>query len=97
MNGVHPALFKDKPNFYRIAVQGRLDESWSDWLSGMDIAVQENDDDFDITTVTGEVVDQAALHGILNRIRDLNLPLLSVQLIRPSNLERVSEDIPKAG
>jgi hypothetical protein len=53
---------------YRIEVQGRLDESWTSWF-----------DDMTITTLSGVVADQAALHGLLARIRDLGLPLLSVQ------------------
>jgi hypothetical protein len=82
MNHIHPGLCIDKPKIYQIDVQGRLDESWSDWLDGMTINVKKHSDGSDVTTITGAVVDQAALHGILNRIRDLNLPLLSVQLIR---------------
>ena len=61
---------------YQITVQGRLDENWSDWFDGMKITVEH-----DATTLTGSVVDQAALHGILNKIRDLNLALISVNSV----------------
>lgn len=81
MNGVHPDLCKDRPKIYQIDVQGRLDESWSDYLEGMTITVEKRGDGLYVTTIAGAVVDQGALHGVLNRIRDLNLPLLSVQLI----------------
>jgi len=66
---------------YQITVNGRLDESWSEWLGGMAIAFAKGCDGSNITILTGEVVDQAALHGVLNRIRDLNILLLSVQVM----------------
>jgi len=54
-------------------MQGKLDESWSGWLSGMAITLDD-----DTTTLTGAVVDQSALRGILTKIWDLNLALISV-------------------
>jgi hypothetical protein len=71
----------DQPTMYRIRVQGRLDEDWSDWLGGMTVAVEGSHDGPTITTLTGVVPDQAALHGLLNRIRDLGLPLLEVHRV----------------
>ena len=65
---------------YQIKVQGRLDESWSGWFSGMAITFEG-----DITTLTGVVVDQAALRGILSRLWDLNLALISVNPIEPGS------------
>lgn len=59
---------------YRIRVRGHLADRWSDWLGGL--AVQRQDDG--TTELVGPVVDQAALHGVLARIRDLGLPLLCV-------------------
>src|SRR5688500_3980344 len=59
---------------YRIRVGGHLDDRWSDWLEGLVIQRQ----DAGTTALIGPVVDQAALHGVLARIRDLGLPLLSV-------------------
>ncbi len=61
---------------YRIRVKGHLDDRWSGWLGGL--AVQRQEDD--TTVFVGPVVDQAALHGVIIRIRDLGLPLLSVKL-----------------
>ena len=62
--------------FYEIRVEGTLDPSWSDWLYGLSITpTGENE-----TILCGPVADQAALHGILNRIRDMNLRLLSVKI-----------------
>ena len=62
--------------FYRIRVGGHLDDRWSDRLGGL--AVQRQEDG--TTLLVGPVVDQAALHGVIIRIRDLGLPLLSVKL-----------------
>ena len=62
---------------YRIRVSGHLDDRWSDWLGGL--PVQRQDDG--TTVLVGHVVDQAALHGVLARIRDLGLSLLSVDRV----------------
>ena len=61
---------------YQIRVRGRLDDRWSDWLGGLAIQRQEDG----TTLLVGQVVDQAALHGVIARIRDLGLPLLSLKL-----------------
>ena len=63
---------------YQIKLQGRLDAGWSDWFEGMSLAVENGADGSSITTLTGAVVDQAALHGLLSQISDLNLVLISV-------------------
>ena len=65
---------------YQIKVHGRLDESWSGWFNGMTITFEGN-----TTTLTGAVVDQAALRGILSRLWDLNLALISVNQIEPGS------------
>lgn len=64
---------------YQIKVQGHLDTQWSDWLYGMTIT-QEGDG---ITTLYGPLPDQTVLHSVLGRIRDMNLPLISVNHIVP--------------
>jgi hypothetical protein len=58
-----------------IRVQGRIDESWSGWFDGLAVAHTEQDE----TILTGEVVDQAALYGLIAKLRDLGLPLVSVE------------------
>jgi len=63
----------DTGQVYQIGVEGRLDESWSDWFDGMTISPGS-----DITTLAGAVADQPALRGILFKIWDLNLTLISV-------------------
>jgi hypothetical protein len=60
---------------YEIKVKGILDESWSDWLDGLSITPTDDGD----TVLAGPIRDQCALHGLLIKIRDLGLPLLSVQ------------------
>ena len=60
---------------YQIGVYGNLDRKWSNWFDGFIITPQSNDE----TLLTGQVADQAALHGLLGKIRDLGLPLLSVK------------------
>ena len=67
----------DKQAVYRIRVKGNLDQGWSEWFEGFSI-VPEGDDE---TLLIGNVMDQAALHSLLARIRDLGLPLLSVQRV----------------
>ena len=65
----------DEQAIYQIRVKANLDRKWSDWFDGLAIAPQAND----TTLLTGPVADQAALHGLLAKIRDLGLPLLSVK------------------
>lgn len=71
----------DQPIEYEIKIQGRLEERWSAWFDNMDIAIESRTSGPTITILRGIVVDQAALHGLLNRIRDLGIPLLSVKLV----------------
>ncbi len=66
---------------YQIRVRGRLDARWSDWCGGLDLASEERDDGSIDTTLTGTVADQAALRGIVNKLWDLGLTLLSVARI----------------
>jgi hypothetical protein len=60
---------------YAIRVEGLLDDHWSQWLDGMTMAHEEGA----ITRLEGPVIDQAALHGLLNKLRDLRLPIVTVQ------------------
>jgi hypothetical protein len=66
---------------YELRVQGHLDDRWSDRLGGLDVRRQADG----TTVLAGSVIDQAGLHGVITRIRDLGLPLLSVQRIGPGS------------
>jgi hypothetical protein len=72
----------DQPANYKIEVQGCLDASWSEWFDGMSIIVTKDEDGMIITTMTGLVTDQVALHGLLARIRDLGLSILLVRCLK---------------
>ena len=71
---------------YEIRLEGRLDDRWATWFDGLTLA-----HDRDGTTLRGEVVDQTALHGLLQRIRDLGLPLVSVTHLDPHAYEGTPE------
>lgn len=66
---------KIKTGVYQIRVEGLLEDHWSEWLEGMSITYEEES----LTVLTGTIVDQPNLHGVLNKIRDLGLVLLSVK------------------
>ncbi len=72
---------------YRIHVSGHIEERWTDWLGGF--AIQRMEDG--TTELIGQVVDQAALHGVIARIRDLGVPLLSVDRIEQMETESSKE------
>ena len=67
----------DERGVYQIRVKGNLDRKWSDWFDGFTIVSQAHDE----TLLTGPVADQAALHGLLAKVRDLGLPLLLVKRV----------------
>ncbi len=69
---------------YQIKVQGRLTQGWSEWFEGMSISIEPDADGFSTTNLTGVVADQPALHGLLDQIRDLGLPLLLVKHLEDS-------------
>ena len=64
---------------YEIRIKDHLDESWEDWFDGLTISHQENGD----TLLTGHIADQVALHGVLNRLRDLGIQLISIIPVDP--------------
>jgi hypothetical protein len=67
-----------RPTSYRIEVAGHLNIQKATWFEGLILTNDHHDDGTPVTIITGEVADQAMLHGLLTRIRDLGLPLLSV-------------------
>jgi hypothetical protein len=71
--------YHDEFGLYEIRLKGHLDDRWSDWFGGLTITLEDNGD----TLLTGLVVDQAALHGLLKKVRDLGMPLVSVNFVNP--------------
>lgn len=69
-----------EPGLYEVRLKGHLDARWAAWFEGLSL-IHESDG---TTLLSGLVADQAALHGLLRRVRDLGLPLLSVALIDPT-------------
>lgn len=74
-----PQIEPGKPAIYQIRLKGQLAHQWAAWFEGLVISWADNGD----TLLTGPVVDQAALHGLLRKVRDLGLPLLSVFCVEP--------------
>ena len=70
----------DQPMVYQIRIKGHLDSQRTDWFEGLTITLEDNGD----TRLTGPVVDQAALHGLLRRVRNLGMPLVSVSPLEHS-------------
>ena len=68
-----------QPEAYQIRIKGHLGGEWTEWFGGLTITLDDNGD----TLLTGPVVDQAALHGLLRQVRDLGMPLLSVTRVEP--------------
>ena len=68
--------------YYEIRLKGHLDSQWTDWFGGLTITLEDDD-----TLLTGPVVDQAALHGLLKKVRDLGMPLLSVNRVKPGQVD----------
>jgi len=75
----NPAHDADQPRVYRIRIGGHLSPQWADWFEGLSITLEENGN----TLLAGPVIDQAALYGILKKVRDLGVPLLSVNSVGP--------------
>ena len=78
-NGLNPQIDPNQPVAYQIRIRGHLGPQWADWFDGLTITLEDNGD----TLLTGPVIDQAALHGLLKKVRDLGLPLVSVCPVKP--------------
>ena len=72
-----------QPTVYQIRIKGHLGRGWTDWFGGLTIRLTDNGE----TLLTGPAVDQAVLHGVLRKVRDLGMPLLSVSRVEPGLAE----------
>jgi len=78
---------------YEIKIKGRLDEHWKQWFEGMELGnVTNGETGQQCTLITGSIADQPALHGLLAKIRDLNLTLISVREINPKDWGNQGKD-----
>ncbi len=76
-----------QPQVYEIRLKGRIDRRWATWFEDLTVTNTEDDE----TVLVGPVIDQTALHGLLAKVRDLNLPLLSVRRVEQDALAKVGE------
>ena len=83
-NELEPKTNSDQPVVYQIRIKGHLGSQWTDWFEGLTITLEDNGD----TLLTGSVVDQAALHGLLKKVRDLGMPLVSVSPVEPGQVDQ---------
>jgi len=92
MTSLEQPRSQDAPAHYRIRIRGRFDQTWSDWFDHMALSLLYDRGD-SVTTLYGVIKDQAALHGLLTRIRDLGLILLLVERVEesPTRVEPVSK------
>jgi hypothetical protein len=76
-NERNPIIDPGEPMVYQIRIKGHLGDQWADWFGEVTITLEEDGN----TLLTGTVVDQAALHGLLKKVRDLGMPLISVNSV----------------
>jgi len=82
-NNLNSQVDSSQLTVYQIRIKGHLGSQWTDWFGGLTITLEDNGD----TLLIGSVVDQAALHGLLKKVRDLGMPLLSVNRVKPGQAD----------
>ena len=82
-NTRNPTTDPRQPIVYQIRIQGHLGSEWTDWFEGLTITLEDNGE----TLLRGPVVDQAALYGVLRKVRDLGIPLLAVNRAYPGQAD----------
>jgi|SRR5919108_6153429 hypothetical protein len=84
----NPEPDANRPTVYQIRVRSHLGSEWTDWFEGLTITPEASGD----TLLTGPVVDQAALHGLLKKVRDLGMPLVSVNRVELGQVDARQDD-----
>ncbi len=82
-NELDPKIDPGHPTVYKIRLKGHLGCQWTDWFGGLTVTLEDDGD----TLLTGPVVDQAALHGLLKKVRDLCMPLVSINPVDPGRAD----------
>src|SRR5450759_2609644 len=82
-NEINSGREKAQPMVYQIRIKGHLGRQWTNWFGGLTITLEDNGE----TLLTGPVVDQAALHGLLRKVRDAGMPLISVNRVEPGQAD----------
>ena len=82
-NKLNPKTDSSQPMVYQIRLKGHLGRQWTEWFGGLTITLEDSGD----TLLTGPVADQAALHGLLKKVRDLGMPLISVICVEPGQAD----------
>jgi len=77
-----------RPKIFQIRIKGHLGQQWAGWFDGLTIVLEEDGN----TLISGPVIDQSALHGILKKIRDLGMPLLSINSVDPNQSTKADSD-----
>jgi hypothetical protein len=83
-NEINSEIDPGQPMVYQIRMKGHLGRQWADWFEGLTIRLTDNGE----TLLTGPVVDQVALYGVLKKVRDGGIPLISVIRVKPDPAER---------
>lgn len=86
-DNLHPKPDPCQSMVYQIRIKGHLDGEWADWFEGLTITLEEDGE----MLLTGPVLDQAALYGLLRKVRNLGMPLISVNRIKPNQAEELKE------
>jgi len=89
LNKRNPKTDPSPCRVYQIRIEGHLNQQWMDWFEGLTITLEDNGD----TLLTGPVVDQAALYGLLKKVRDLGLPLVSVNPVESGSATAPGRDM----
>ncbi len=87
LNELHAKRGQGRTTVYQVRLKGHLGPEWSDWFEGLAITLEEQGD----TLLTGPIVDQAALYGLLKKVRDLGIPLVSVNRVEAGPAEPSGE------